>query len=492
MTETPRSLLANPFAWVVFIAILIRVTSIGDYPLADPTEARYSEMARIMVETDNWLTPQFDYDVPFWGKPPLSIWASAASFKLLGVNEFSARLPSILIGLLILYLVFYIARQQLGARAAWIALAFLSTDILFFILSGAVLMDPMMTLGITLSMVAFWQAMLQRGRHWGYLFFVGLSIGLMSKGPVAVVLTGVPIVPWLIFSGQWRYLWQRIPIFSGTVLMLLLSVPWYLLAEQATPGFLEYFFIGEHWKRFTVPGWSGDLYGTAHTSKPGAIWVNWLAVAFPMSLILIAALTGLLWRKKTAAVSVLGEQWNLYLILWMLTPMLFFTFSGNILATYVLPGMPAAALLVAGLCQGQTSGAPARWWQKAIAATAIASLLVPLIYLWMVYVYIPPLSDKYSEKKLIEKFHQLNPQRQARLLYYYERPYSARFYTAGQVTLVENEAQIREGLNTPQPVFLAVPDRGIVFSSELNSCMKRVQAFKRYTLYQLEKDRCGN
>jgi len=501
MTQLIPLLIRNPYAWIVVIAITIRLSTLGLYPLADLTEARYSEMARIMVETGNWLTPQFNYNVPFWGKPPLSVWATASSFVIFGVNEFAARLPAIFTALATLLLVFHLGKQTLGVRAAWIASAFLATNMLFFILSGAVLMDPMMMLGITLSMVAFWQAMKVRGRYWGYLFFVGLSIGLMSKGPVAVVLTGAAITLWLIFSGQWRFVWQRIPLFSGTLLMLLLSLPWYIMAEQATPGFFEYFIIGEHWKRFTEPGWNGDLYGTAHTSKTGEIWLNWLVVAFPMSLILIVSLLTTFWRNKLASFGLLRQDWVLYLIFWAITPMLFFTFSGNILATYVLPGIPAAALLVATIWSKQQTASTtnAKREQKIISITAIGSFLLPLIYLGLLFFVVPQISEEHSEKTLVQQYHQTSAafQEKARLVYLNKRPFSARYYSKGKAELVSSEAEMRNILNkTPNnlsQIFFAIPSKQEAsLSLGFKSCLNTIARYKNFILFQANRENCLN
>ena len=86
------------------------------YPLTDPTEARYAEIARKMLETGQWVMPQFDYGVPFWGKPPLSTWLSAASMGAFGVNEFAARLPSLLLMLGCGVLVYALARVARPAR----------------------------------------------------------------------------------------------------------------------------------------------------------------------------------------------------------------------------------------------------------------------------------------------------------------------------------------------------------------------------------------
>ncbi len=85
-------------AWFVVGVVGVRLATLGAYPLMDSTESRYAEIARKMLETGDWLMPQFDYGVPFWGKPPLSTWLSAASMAIFGVNEFAARLPSLAAG----------------------------------------------------------------------------------------------------------------------------------------------------------------------------------------------------------------------------------------------------------------------------------------------------------------------------------------------------------------------------------------------------------
>ena len=80
--------------WILLLLVVVvavRLATLPAYPLLDPTESRYAEIARMMLETGNWLVPQVDYGVPFWGKPPLSMWLSAAAMAVLGVNEFAAR-----------------------------------------------------------------------------------------------------------------------------------------------------------------------------------------------------------------------------------------------------------------------------------------------------------------------------------------------------------------------------------------------------------------
>ena len=115
-------------------------------------------------------------------------------------------------------------------------------------------------------------------------FFVGLAIGLLAKGPLALVIALPPVAGWILLTSQWRRSWKSLPWITGTLLMLALALPWYLAAENKTPGFLDYFIVGEHWKRFTVRGWKGDLYGNAHSKTPGTIWLYLLLVTFPWCL----------------------------------------------------------------------------------------------------------------------------------------------------------------------------------------------------------------
>lgn len=93
---------------------------------------------------------------------------------------------------------------------------------------------------------------------------------MLAKGPVAVALWVIPLVLWLTATGTWRIV-RALPWVSGLARSLLLTLPWYLAAEAATPGFLRYFIIGEHFERFTVSGWEGDLYGGAHVQPKDMI-----------------------------------------------------------------------------------------------------------------------------------------------------------------------------------------------------------------------------
>ncbi len=406
--------------------LAIRVITLGLYPLYDPSESRYAEMSRKMLETGNWVTPLIDYGVPFWGKPPLTIWMTASSLWLGGINDFSARLPSILLSLGIAWIIFHLVKVQRGKDSALSAVIILASSVLFFVMSGTVAMDVCMSFGVTLALASFWLALREEGKSFqAYLFFIGLSIGLMAKGPVAIVLSGISIGLWTAISGEWIRVWKRLPWIKGTLLMLCLSAPWYLIAEHETPGFLEYFFIGEHWKRFTESGWTGDLYGTGRAHAHGIIWVYWLAAAFPWSLVFLKILITALAQKKSVKLFESTDGWRLYGLLWMISPLLFFTFSANIIWTYVLPGLPGLALLLSD-------------WLNQSRYRAALALCVPLSFLGLVIAYQFPTVDFFrSQKPLVTAYQQISHPDE-HLVYFMERPYSAQFYLQGKALQLAN------------------------------------------------------
>ena len=100
-------------------------------------------------------------------------------------------------------------------------------------------------------------------------------------GPIAAVLVGLPLDVWTLRFGKLGLVAREFRWVSGMLLTTMLVVPWYVLAEVRTPGFLEYFLIGEHWHRFVTPGWRGDLYGTAHAFPRGSIWLFAIAAFLP-------------------------------------------------------------------------------------------------------------------------------------------------------------------------------------------------------------------
>jgi 4-amino-4-deoxy-L-arabinose transferase-like glycosyltransferase len=409
------------------VLILLRVIAMIWFPLADATESRYAEIARKMLETGNWVTPQYDYGVPFWAKPPLSSWLSAASMAIFGVNEFAARLPALILSIGVIALTYGWVKQHRSHDQALVTAIVLATCTMFFAGAGTVMTDTSLEFATTLSMIAFWQAHKTSSRAWGYLFFIGQSIGLVAKGPLVLVLSLMPIGLWLIWKRDLLLFFRVLPWISGTLLMLAIAVPWYWQAETRTPGFLNYFLVGEHFYRFVDSGWQGDLYGHAHAEPHGMILIYWLLGAMPWSLV---ALYWLIRRYHPVIQEWRQSEWLVYLGLWAATALGFFSLASNVIPPYVLPMLPAFAVLLVELAWGRYLSRDSFAWKH----WGLLGLIVPLTLTVASVVagQAPTYSYVNTQKPVAEAYARDRLNADSRLIYVGDRYYSAEFYTGGK------------------------------------------------------------
>jgi len=476
-------------ALLVVVVVGVRLATLGAYPLMDSTESRYAEIARKMLETGDWLMPQFDYGVPFWGKPPLSTWLSAASMAAFGVNEFAARLPSLLLLLACGALVYALAVLRGGRdQALWTVALFAATG-LVFIAAGGVMTDPALMLGTTLSMAGFAIAVdgPERTRRLaGFAFFTGLAVGLLAKGPVAIVLVFVPIVGATLWTRSWRAAWQRLPWISGSVLAAAVTITWYWAAERASPGFLAYFLVGEHWKRFVESGWKGDLYGTAHARAHGMIWLFWIAAALPWSVGALSWLVRAATRQPDQARALVADPWCAYLLFWAVTPMVFFTPAGNILVTYVLPGLPAFALLVGDAWRpggADLRASDTRELRPAVRWALAAGVAVPAVLVAAIVFLHGRLEAERSQKSLVHAFLERRADTASRLVYFPQRPHSAEFYSGGKAVKAADAAALQRYLDDATADFFAVREQDFDRLPEADRArLERVGTYGEYRL----------
>ncbi|MGG4605588.1 ArnT family glycosyltransferase [Paenalcaligenes sp. Me131] len=424
-------------------------------PYADSSEPRYAAIAQIMVQSNDWITPWFSPDVPFWGKPPLSFWAQALSFKVFGIHEFTGRLPSWLVNIAITALVMHGTRcimpvpphaTRTESYTPLLAAVIYNTMCLAFSNAGAVLTDPYLNLGLSLSMVALLQQAAQPSTAWGWAFFVGLSIGMLSKGPLALVFCFAPLVLLAFFRRRFVLnLLGHLPWVSGILLFCALSLPWYILAELKTPGFLNYFLIGEHISRFLVPGWQGDLYGTAHQAPLGSIWLSLLPATFPWGLLSIFLLITA-WRKQgLRALKALPSN-RLYLLILALFPAIFFTAAGNILWTYLLPGLAPLAIVTAYYFPPLN-----RPIQRMVLAL---TALVPVAGLVLAGLSLHDVTLTKTDRPIAQEF--LTRAAPSDTLYFVDKPsFSARFYTQERTASID-PAVFNSNHATAAPAFVVI------------------------------------
>jgi 4-amino-4-deoxy-L-arabinose transferase-like glycosyltransferase len=414
--------------------MVLRLLSLGLYPLMDTSEARYGEIARVMLETGNWVTPQEVPGVPFWAKPPLYAWLSAASMAVGHVSEFFLRLPSWLCACATLALVALWARSAgrdlpRGQRDALAALApaMLAASALFFVSAGAVMTDPSLVLCTTLMLVSFHFAMVEGGarRAWRLAFFAGAGLGMLAKGPVILVFAGLPIFFWCLLRGKVAQVLRRFPWPAGILLFALVCVPWYVAAELRTPGFLRYFILGEHFGRFLQPGWKGDMYGTAHAEPLGMIWL-YLAAALGVLTPLALALGWDALRHRRPAAP--GDEGGVLLLgLAAFLPLLLFTFAGNIIWTYALPSLIPLCILLARAALLRSCASSA--WA---IATGASLAMAAVVLAFAILAWVPRHTDEHSASQLVERWRELQAQAPGTLWYWGRRtPASLRYYSRG-------------------------------------------------------------
>jgi 4-amino-4-deoxy-L-arabinose transferase-like glycosyltransferase len=345
----PRTSTAARIGWTVLILATLYVcyfSHLGAIGFVGPDEPRYAWIARDMVETGDWVTPRL-YGKPWFEKPPLFYWGAAQSFKLFGVSEAAARLPSAVSALLATLALAWLALRLYGAETARWLLLLLPTTVGMIGFSHAAATDmpfsamltiAMVCAAVVLSLTRDEKTPIQPRTPWLALILFGLFLGLavLAKGPAAIILSGGTIFFWALFTKRWR---DAFRLFHPAALasFCLTALPWYILCARRNPDFYRIFIIEHNFKRYLTPEFQHiqpfwfylPVLLVAFLPWTGAgIWTAWAGGAeFAKS------------RKISPH--------TLFLLSWSLFVLLFFSLSQSKLPGYALPAIPALTLLLA-------------------------------------------------------------------------------------------------------------------------------------------------
>ena len=322
----PWAALDRPGVAIALIALALVLTA-GLTGLLEPTEARYAEIAREMRSSGDYLVPRLD-GIPHYHKPPPTYWILAASYAILGENEWGARLPTALATVAVLALSVVALRRRFGALtpagpATWM----LGTSALFFALGRSVASDPYLAAAVA----GFWAL---APSPWA---LGALGIGFLVKGPVVLV----PTVLVVLVAAAWardRSMLRMLGPAWGWALFAAIGLPWFLIVAARTPGLLSYLVNTQVWQRYT----------TEVDRRPGPPWYFvgvLLGGALPWTAAFLAGF-GRLWRERAAPPARLA-------LCWLLVPLIFFSFSGSKLPAYLLPCfVPVGWMAALGLERG--------------------------------------------------------------------------------------------------------------------------------------------
>lgn len=258
--------------------LTVRVAVMMVAPVFDPSESRYAVLAANMARTGDFLVPHFIHGgiyQSFDGKPPLVFQLGGLFCRVWGESEFAVRLPSLFAALGVLAILFWVVKRGRDTATGLAAVAIAATSAAFFATSGLCMTDMALTFCVAgaLLLERAFNEMPRRGLSLAIAALLG--VGMLVKGPVALVLFGLPVFVDALVNRRWAIL-ARHAWFSGTLLFLVIAAPWYILAEERTPGFLNYFFVHENFLRFVTPNY-GDRYGAGREFFRGMA-VIWLVV----------------------------------------------------------------------------------------------------------------------------------------------------------------------------------------------------------------------
>jgi 4-amino-4-deoxy-L-arabinose transferase-like glycosyltransferase len=355
--------------------LLLTLPNLGRQTLWDMDEGVNAEAGREMLESGNWVTPYFNYQIRT-AKPALLYWLQAISFALFGVDEFAARIPSVICGLMTSIVTYELARRMFSPTTGLISAVALISCIEFALISHAATPDPPLLLFTTSAFLCFWSGS-QNGARWWFVptaFFCGLA--MLTKGPIGVMIPVASILGYLLWSKQTSILVDRRLIW-GVVAFLAVSLPWYILVTVETKGvWTRSFFLNENMHRFHEPmdSHSGGLY--YHAVLLLALFAPWSFVIGPTLWIAVREA----FQKPVGTPEAPKENPNPYRLLLLLFAIVItmFSIAATKLPNYVLPLYPAIAILTGRFLDRWRMGTvelPVWLWTIAIVCLALVGVV---------------------------------------------------------------------------------------------------------------------
>ena len=341
--------------------------------LMDDVDAVQAQIARNMVSSGDWVTARLD-GVAYLEKAPLIYWAIAAAYKIFGASDWAARIPIALSAMALAWLTTAFGIWAFGKRAGFYAGLCVSTCIGLFLFTRILIPDVTITATMTLTMWAFLRAIdeeEQRPRLWAFLLAVSIGISLLLKSLIGLVFPAGAALVYLLLTRELLNgrVWKRLRPVSGLLIVLVIAVPWHVLATLRNPpyfdltfhsspgeyhGFLWFFFMNEQVLRFLNLRFPRDY----DTVPRVWFWLLHLVWLFPWSVYFPAVVKlGFKPVDRAGKTRLLALCWTGFLLV-------FFSFSTT-QEYYSMPCYPALALLLGSAMAA--GGDWVRWGTRVLA-----------------------------------------------------------------------------------------------------------------------------
>lgn len=354
--------------WLVLISWIGFLWNLGSIGLVDKTEPMFVEAARQMVVTGDWITPYWNGETRF-DKPPLSYWLMAIAFKLFGVNEWAARIPSALMAIALVVLGFYTLRyfgisnlssspdnpQQESKLwiGAWLGAGIIALNPAWIAWGRTGVSDMYLSSSMGMGLLSFFLGYAVEEKQspsksrfstkdiWYILFYIFMALAVLAKGPIGLVLPVFIISAFLFYVGKLKEVFSEMKLLRGSLIFLVIALPWFILVTLANgQEYINVFFGYHNFQRFTSV--VSDHPGPWYYFIPVVLvaLIPW-SIYLPAAIILLRFWDRDLWRSKKRSTHL-----GLFALFWFFIIFIFFSASSTKLPSYVLPAIPAGAILV--------------------------------------------------------------------------------------------------------------------------------------------------
>jgi 4-amino-4-deoxy-L-arabinose transferase-like glycosyltransferase len=356
--------------WIVLAVVcgFLFFYGLGAFGLVGADEPRYAQVAREMLERGDWVTPTLGHQ-PWLEKPALLYWEEMIAFRVFGVSDWAARVPSAFSALMMIVAIYlFLRRFRSGSELDGALMTASCAAVIGFARAAGT--DMPLAANFSIALLAWYAWQESQERRWLVAAFAFLGLATLAKGPVAAAFFVLIILAFAAVRRDWRLIARTLWL-PGIATYCVVTLPWFVAVQLRNPEFFRIFILEHNLARFGT-----NLY--RHQQPFWYFLVVALIGLLPWTIFTIAAVaeTARGWRAEGRKVFESEDGFDVFLLLWLLVPIVFFSFSQSKLPGYILPALPAAPILVASFVRRRTSSGLAVSRGAVVLHAIFAAILV--------------------------------------------------------------------------------------------------------------------
>jgi 4-amino-4-deoxy-L-arabinose transferase-like glycosyltransferase len=364
-TRTDVLLLAGFCAFLFFYGL-------GQFGLIGADEPRYAQVAREMMLRGDWVTPTLGGN-PWLEKPPLYYWEAGLVYRVLGVSDLAARIPSAVDATILVVVIYiFVRRFRRGVELDAALMTASCAGVIGF--ARAASMDMSLASAFSMGMLAWWAWRESQKRVYLLGFYLCMALGTLAKGPVAPFLAAIIVGIFSLLAWEPRLILKTLWL-PGILLFIVIALPWYVAVQLANPQFFREFILEHNLARF-----SSNLY---HHPEPFWYYIPVSALALvPWIVFVVGALVEsarVWWSERKSLAGDCETQFRVFALCWLVIPIIFFSISQSKLPGYILPCIPAGTILLADYLLRHREDQGILKWTAVLHALVASAPVVPAV-----------------------------------------------------------------------------------------------------------------